>query len=349
MDFESFVNEVKDNIKDYLPERFDSASIEVRENQKLNETYTGLFVQEPGQRITPTINLDQMYEAYDSGTISMEELMQRTADMIQQEPIEIDINKLLDYDQAKENLFIRVSSAEANQDKLAQAPHKTYEDLAVTYHIAADIGDAGIASTMVTNQMMDSFGITADQLHQDALANSENLFPARVESMGAVMRRMMGADMLASGMSQEDVDMMMDSMGIDDSNPMTVVSNDQSINGAAVMFYPGQMDKIAEQMQGDYFVLPSSVHEMLVIPDTGDFQHEELKAMVTEINATQVEPKDRLTDEVYHYDSKDRVFEKADKFADRQKVKAAEHDMGKDAVKAQPAQKPKHKSNDMSL
>lgn len=163
------------------------------------------------------------------------------------------------------------------------------------------------------------------------------------------MRRMMGADMIASGMSQEDVDMMMDSMGIDDSNPMTVVSNDQSINGAAVMFYPGQMDKIAEQMQGDYFVLPSSVHEMLVIPDTGDFQHEELKAMVTEINATQVEPKDRLTDEVYHYDSKDRVFEKADKFADRQKVKVAEHDMGKDAVKAQPAQKPKHKSNDMSL
>ena len=260
MDFESFVNEVKDNIKDYLPERFDSASIEVRENQKLNETYTGLYVQEPGQVITPTLNLDQMYQAYQNGT-SMDEILGQSAEMILRDPIDIDISKLLDYDQAKENLFIRVSSAEANQDKLAMAPHKTYEDLAVTYHIAADIGGEGIASTMVTNQMLDTFGITAEQLHQDALANSENLFPARVESMGAVMRRMMGADMIASGMSQEDVDMMMDSMGIDDSNPMTVVSNDQSINGAAVMFYPGQMDKIAEQMQGDYFVLPSSVHE----------------------------------------------------------------------------------------
>lgn len=348
MDFESFVNEVKDNIKDYLPERFALANIEVRENQKLNETYTGLYVQEPGQVITPTLNLDQMYEAYENGT-SMDELLGQSAELILRDPIEIDIRKLLDYDQAKENLFIRVSSVEANQDKLAMAPHKTYEDLAVTYHIAADIGGEGIASTMVTNQMLDTFGITAEQLHQDALANSENLFPARVESMGAVIRRMMGADMIASGMSQEDVDMMMDSMGIDDSNPMTVVSNDQSINGAAVLFYPGQMDKIAEQMQGDYFVLPSSTHEMLVIPDTGDFHHKELKAMVTEINATQVEPKDRLTDEVYHYDSKDRVFEKADKFADRQKMKAAEHDMGKDVAKTQPAQKPKHKSNDMSL
>lgn len=142
-----------------MPERFASANIEVRENQKLNETYTGLYVQEPGQVITPTPNLDQMYEAYEKG---------------------------------------------ASMDKLAMAPHKTYEDLAVTYHIAADIGGEGIASTMVTNQMLDTFVITAEQLHQDALANSENLFPARVESMGAVMRRMTGADMIASGMSEED-------------------------------------------------------------------------------------------------------------------------------------------------
>ena len=358
MDFEKFVNEMKENIREYLPEKYDQADISVHENQKLNGSYMGLFVHMPDQVVTPTVNLNQMYESYQAGEATMDELLGKAAKMVQIDPIEIDLDHLKDYDQAKDHLFIRVSAVEANKELLENVPHKTYEDLAVTYHIATNIGEDGIASTTINQQILESYGVSQEQLHADALANSEKLFPAKVESLGAVMRRMMSTDMLATGMSQEDVDMMMDGMGLDDSNPMTVVSNDRSMNGAAVLFYPGQMDHVAEKMEGDYFILPSSVHEMLVIPDTGEFAHEELKGMVTEINATQVEPQDRLTDEVYHYDSKDRVFEKADKFAERQKQKemkaerdglGAEKAAGKDAVKAQPAQKPKHKSNDMSL
>lgn len=93
---------------------------------------------------------------------------------------------------------------------------------------------------------------------------------------------------------------------------------------------------------------------LLIIPDTGDFHHEELKAMVTEINATQVAPADRLTDEVYHFDTKDKVFEKAKTFEDRQKQKekAQKMEVGSDKKDQQQmgGQKPKkHKSNDMSL
>ena len=74
------------------------------------------------------------------------------------------------------------------------------------------------------------------------------------------------------------------------------------------------MDKIAETTKGDYFILPSSVHETIILPDNGAMTAKELEAMVTEINATQVEPWDRLTDQVYHYDPIDRVFEKAATF-----------------------------------
>ena len=360
MDFESFVNEMKDHIKEFLPERFADATVEARQNTKLNETYTALIVQAEGQAIMPSINLNQLYEAHNKADASMEMTLMHAAQMIGAEPLNIDINRLLDYDQAKENLFIRVSAAEANKEMLANAPHKLMEDLAITYHIVADISTNTVASTMVTDQMLDSFGISQEQLHADALANSAKLFPAQVQSMGEVMRKMISQDMAATGMSQDDIDMMMDSMGLDVSNPMTVVSNEQGINGAAVMFYPEQMDQIGDRLGGDFFILPSSVHEMLVIPDDGSFQYQDLQSMVADVNETQVAENERLTDEVYHYDTEERVFEKAATFEDRQKLKEQNLAKGKDmeiGIKAdkapehtqQAAHKPKHKSNDMSL
>ena len=107
MDFEKFKETMKDNIRDYLPDSYRDAKIDIHENTKINETYTGLFVQKPDERITPTINLDQMYEAYDRGDASIDELLTQAAEMIQQEPIDIDVHRLTDYDQARSGLFIR--------------------------------------------------------------------------------------------------------------------------------------------------------------------------------------------------------------------------------------------------
>lgn len=82
-------------------------------------------------------------------------------------------------------------------------------------------------------------------------------------------------------------------------------------HGATVLFYPGMMETLAKIFKGNYFILPSSIHECITIPDNGDFTYEGLKEMVATINHTQVEPKDRLTDEVYYYDVVKREFRKA--------------------------------------
>ena len=86
-------------------------------------------------------------------------------------------------------------------------------------------------------------------------------------------------------MSQNEVDMLMDSMVLGDGNPITVITNNRNMNNAIVMFYPFQMNQIREKMEGNYFVLPSSVQKIPVISDNGAMQHEKLKAMVTEIKA----------------------------------------------------------------
>lgn len=81
------------------------------------------------------------------------------------------------------------------------------------------------------------------------------------------------------------------------------------------------MDQAAEKIGGDFFILPSSIHEILLVPDDGQKGADELKAMVMDVNATQVSPEERLSDNVYHYDSKEHIFELAEKFEARQQEK----------------------------
>lgn len=348
MDFKTFTETMRDIIKDYLPEEFQDATVELNQNQKLNEQYTGLLVRKPDQIVVPTINMDSAYKVFTNEDVTIADVARQVANMIQNEPPKVTLDRLMEYESIKDQLFIRVNNAEMNAEVLQTVPHTRYEDLALTYHIVADIGGDSVASTIVTNNLLEQYGVTKEQLHEDAMKSSPNLFPARVEAMGEVIKRMMMDDMFASGMDEEMMNAMMMDMPPVDDTPMTVVTNENSVNGAAVLFYPGQMDKIAEKLEGDFFILPSSVHESLVIPDDGNFHYPELKAMVQEVNSTQVLHAERLSDEVYHYDSKDKVFEKAATFEARQKEKAsvkqneAEHDQPQKSTK-------KHKSNDMSL
>lgn len=105
-----------------------------------------------------------------------------------------------------------------------------------------------------------------------------------------------------------------------------VVTNEDRVNGAATMFYPGVMDEIGEKLKGNFFVLPSSLHETIVVPNDGNMEYKALLAMVTEINATQVDTQDKLTDQVYHYDVTDKVFEKAFRYEDRKQEKEKSHE-----------------------
>ena len=355
MDFKSFTESIQDMIKEFLPSDFKDATVELVQHKKLNEQYTGLVVRKENQVAVPTINLEALYDAYDSDHISLVEAVTQAAAMVQMQPegFEVDSLRITDYDTTKHKLFIRVSNAEKNQEMLQNAPHMLREDLAITYHIAVSMDDdAGIASTLVNNHLMNMYGITQEQLHEDAMKSSPILFPATVTSMGEVMKRIMMADMKEAGMDQEMMDAILSDISSEDV-PMTVVTNEQGINGASTLFYPDLMDRLADRLGGDYFILPSSVHETLVVPDDGKMSFLELRSMVTEINATMVNPSERLTDEVYHYDSKDKVFEKAATFDARQKAKTKQQEKdvsNKDQSLGNAVKTPKkHKSNDMSL
>ena len=312
MNFDEFVTQVKDRVKDFLPEDFADASVEVMETRKLNQTYTALVVRKEGQPIAPSIDLNALYEELDNS--SMEEVLEKTADLAQRQPEDLDVEQIQDYDKAKDRLFIRVSGVEENRELLEDVPHKEFNGLAITYHVLAEINDQEMGSTMVTNALLEKFGVTKEQLHEDALLNSPNILPPSIEPMEAMIGKMMGfgAAMEAPAGFKEQIEKLdMRREG------MAVLTNTQMVNGAAVIFYPGVMEKIGDSQQVNFFILPSSVHEVILVNDDGSMNLKDLEEMVKSINASEVAPKDRLSDTVFHYDWKERLLEKASDYESR--------------------------------
>ncbi len=349
MNFNEFVNEVKGNIKLFLPKDYENAEVSVMDYQKLNTTYKGLMVKKEDETITPTINMNQLYKAYQNQPgVMMESVCRRIADVVMEAPIQVNLKSIMDYDIAKDNLFIRVSSAEANKDMLANVPHQLKEDLAITYHVAVSMDEEGLSSMLIKNDLLKQYGITAEQLHEDVMKSSPRIMAPEVSSMGAMMEELVEKDLFM--MSPEEREMLQESIKESvQMPPFFVVTNQQRIDGAGALFYPEVMDNLGELLGQDYFILPSSIHEMLVLPDNGEVSADELRMMVTEVNATQVAPAERLTNDVYHFDTKDHIFEKADRFTERQKEKEAQAAKTEKAGKEQPDQKPKTKKHDMEL
>lgn len=355
MDFNRFVDDVPGGIKFFLPRGYENAEVRVEENQKINQRYLGLTVIKDGSVLAPTINLNRAFESYQlQPWVSMKQVLIKMAETIQEAiqdaPEQFNLNGITDYESARKKLFIRVSSVETNMDMLRNVPHQLIEDLAVTYHILISKNDDGLSTTTVTNEMMEKYGITKEQLHADAMESSPKIMPPQIAPMGSIMEQLLGIDTKNAEMEAPAVDIMeVLTQCMLEENPMVVVTNNQTVDGASVIFYPGIMDKIGEAFEGNFFILPSSIHETIVLPDNGDFDYRMLKDMVKEINANEVCSEEQLTNEVYHYDAKEHVFEKAERFSERQKEKAAKLVRGEKTGKEQNQIAPKPKKHDLEL
>lgn len=314
MDFNEFQNQILQEAKD----RMWGVQVEIRPVEKLQgESYTGLSIQPNDSPMAATLNLDTVYnQMVDQGKSFQEiadDLITHAADIIVDMP-KIDVNDITNYDQMKNTLVVQVIPTDRNAEMLADIPHKNIEDMSLVYRMQIDQNENGTSSVLITNAMLENYGVTVDQLHQDAMDAAVINNPATFRSMQEVLSDLMG--------------MPADLMPPMDGPQMYVASVENSLNGAGVIAYPDFMNQVAEQVGGDFFVLPSSVHEVLVVPDDGSIDRHDLESMVREVNASEVLPKDQLSDNVYHYDSQDQVFELAGKYEERMAVKEAAQEYG---------------------
>ena len=325
MDFETFKEEVRGDIEKALYDRTGTEhSVEIHTVEKMNETYEALTIKPENRDIGVNINANELYKAYSDGMDYdriIDGAVDKARDALEHSP-DFNIDAFKDYDKMKETLAMEVVSAERNAELLETVPHKSMEDMAVVYRfvVSADKGEVG--SVLVTNKMLDQYGITPEQLHADAMKNAPEVRPMEIKGMGEVLAEQMGienAEMLGFAIPPEQ-------------DQMLVASVKGNVHGAGVLAYEDFMEKASDRVGGSFFILPSSIHEILIIPDNGQFDLKSLENMVREVNATTVDPVDKLTDNVYHYDAQDKVFELGEKYVERQNQKEQEEIKDKDVI-----------------
>ena len=318
MDYENFKESFTEALQEDLYGKGIEARLDMKSVEKLNnEGYDAVTVTPADSNIGVTLNVEAFYKAHESGA-SMDEVVSKASDTVirgfDNQP-SIDVASLMDYEQMKDKLIMEVVSTEANADMLANVSHVEMEDMSVVYRFVIDSNDDGRATILATNNMLEAMGITPEQLHEDALKNAPELKPAVITGMSEVMAEMMG-------MSPEEMAMM--GMPTDPADEqMFVAIVPDKIHGAGVLAYQDFMDQAAERVGGSFYILPSSLHEVLLVPDNGQMNLQDLEAMVREVNATQVAPEDKLTDNEYHYDAEAKVFELGEKFVEREAAKDA--------------------------
>ena len=299
MEYEIFKGVVEEKFKEFLPEKYQDAQVEIRPVDKVNRTLDGLSIRvnELGMNISPTIYVNHMYEDYVT-TENLNATLERAAEgfmkaMEQKESI--NVNELTNAECAKDKIVFQLINTEQNKEMLANMPHREFKDLSVIYRMVVKIDGEGIASTPIHHGLAETLGFTEEQLFKLAAENTKRLLPPVVKSMNDVMREIFMKD----GMPPEIADMMLGEMPPE--QQMYVISNNKGINGAVSMLYEDGLHDLAEKLGSDLYIMPSSIHEVIAVStDLGN--PNELAAMVAEINMDQVALDERLSNQVYHYD-----------------------------------------------
>ena len=297
--FDEFKNEVAAMIKDYLPERYKDATVEYKDVVKNNDTvYTGLILRTGEEGICPTLYLETYFEAYEAGA-EMDDVLTKLAETYAAAEGHFDkdevISFVLNYGEAKKSIVPRLINRKMNEQRLKEMPHTPIDgDLAVSYHIHLGEMDDGNASVQITNEMFERYGVTLETLHKDAMENLKTVTPATFLPISTVVYNMMGY-------SPEEIEAMTDF----ENESMFVLSNEQKYFGAVWVLDMEEMASIREQI-GDFYILPSSVHETILVKISGSEEMKdpvsELNRMVMEVNATEVADAEILANHIYKVD-----------------------------------------------
>jgi hypothetical protein len=301
LSYEEFKGIVREKFKEKLGEGFEDAKVEVSECVKVNRVLDGLTVSGAGGKdfdVRPNLYLNDAYERYQKGE-GLEEMIEEMARSYKSALKEG--KKYGEFartvKESKDRIVFQVVNAAQNEELLKRCPHRNYMDLAVIYRVLISCGEHdGMASSVVTNQMAENMGLNEEELYGLAAENTRRLLPAKARPLEDLMREMFRKD----GVPDYAIEMLLPpELGA--SKTTYVLTNEQGVNGACSMLYLEVMADLAEKAGANLFVLPSSTHEVLVMPDVGQ-DSKELAEMVLSVNKETVALSERLSNQVYAYD-----------------------------------------------
>jgi hypothetical protein len=216
------------------------------------------------------------------------------------------------FEQMKPYIFFRLVSFERNRKLLSDIPHISYLDLAVTFHCLVRNDEEGIGTIRITNEHMKLWDVTLEELKTLAVQNTEELFPASIKSMEEVLAGILSEGVLDSSEENitEDLSLhLLPNIKNNTQPKMYILTNQKGINGASCLLYENVIRQFAQKINSDLYILPSSIHEIILIPKDLSMNKETFTKMVEDVNRTQVAAEEVLSDHVYHYSREnDRIL-----------------------------------------
>lgn len=294
-DYDEFEEKIVDCVRARLDQE---VGIEITEVTKNNGVVLkGLSLKESDSSISPTIYLERYYAGYRDGR-SMEEIADEIVDVYHRGNLGafFDVADFLDFEKAKTRIVYKLVNYEKNKVLLKQIPHKPFLDMAVVYYYLLENDRLENATILIYNNHLESWNVTLNEIDQLAKENTPLLLKADLRSITEVLYQ------IIRSRNEEDAEKFLELENETESDPiMYVLSNKSKIFGAAAILYDDVLKNFSEKMQKDLYILPSSVHEVILIPKEESMEWEKLQEMVKEVNSTQVEDVEILSDSVYCY------------------------------------------------
>lgn len=285
MDIKEFTEKACTEIEKIL-----GSKVQYKEVEKLNGAkHYGLIILEPGSNIAPTLYLEPYYDMY-LYTKNWKDTVNRIIKAYQSDsfPKRLDMKWFTDFERVQGLIFYKLVNFEANTVLLADIPYTRYLDLAIIYYVRYENDEIGDGSILIHNSHLEMWGCTTQDLAGLAEKNTPQLCPIAVSTMMNVLQEC-GADTEELSLCEETP------------VPMHIMTNEAKVSGAITILYQDALKNFADSIHSDVVILPSSVHEVILLPLQEEEGFQELRNMVYEVNRSQLAREDFLSDNIYLY------------------------------------------------
>lgn len=298
MDYLEFQGMVKELLQELLGNEVKVQIVPVPKNNGI--ILDGLCIVVPGGDISPVIYLNSYYQQYCSEVLSVPDTVEDILKIFRenQYPDFACARQLTDFSKVKDKIMFKVINRDKNNELLQTVPFDNVLDLAMVFYLMLDKDKNGQMTALIRNSHMELWDVTTAEIKEVAFENTKRELPAKIRSMQDVLK-----DELIKNLGIADVgDLLETCFGRTvPEPPMYVLTNTADIYGAGCMLYPEILREFSESLGQDLIILPSSTHEVLLIPDNKEMDYKELSDMVTHINQTEVSEEDQLSDKIYRY------------------------------------------------
>ncbi len=294
--------EFLENVRKEVESRYDSnVSVTLNHVMKNNGTeLDGITIMEKDKNIAPTIYINSFYDRYREG-VSLKAVVSEIIRIYNQNKNSININAdyFENYENVRKTIVYKLVNYQKNKKLLEDVPYKRVLDLAVVFYCLIEQRKGVSATALIHNEHLRIWNVTEDEIYNDALKNTPVLLAGSIVPMSKILSEIAGT---APADNDEKV------CEYTDEDILYVLTNSSRVNGAACILYDNLLKKFANDVHSDLYILPSSVHEVIIVPKKNAFDKSELADMVREVNEQGVSQDEILSDNVYEYNRKNGLI-----------------------------------------